>query len=551
MELSIIIPARNEMFLAKTIENILENIGGDTEVIAVCDGNWPDPPVQDHPRVTLIYNPVPIGQRECTNQGVRLSRAKYIMKVDAHCAFDKDFDVKMMKRMQPDYTMAPVMRNLHAFDWVCPDGHRRYQGPSGPCTTCGKDTQREIMWIGKGNPQSDSYCFDNEPHFQYFKEWRSRATYKEQLKSGLTDTMSLQGSCWMLTREKYWELDVCDDRTFGHWGSQGIEVAVKTWLSGGRVCVNHTTWYGHMFRTQGGDFGFPYKISGRQVAKAKQNAKDLFFNNKYPKQVYPLTWLLEKFWPIPGWKGEDLERLNKNTIVKHSPSVGLVYYTDNRLDPKIMQVVQKRLLNCSNGHDIVSVSLNTLDFGRNIVYEGERGYLTYFRQILAGLEASQADIIYLVEHDVLYPKSHFDFIPPTKEYFYYNLNHWQVRTKDGLAVFTYPVQQVCGLCAYRDLLVGHYRRKVAQVEKEGFSRVMGFEPGKRRHGGVDNIEIRNWESPHPYIDIKHGRNLTGFRWDRSQFRRQPQKLEVADEIPYWGKTKGRFSEFLEDALQKV
>ena len=38
-ELSLLIPARSEMFLSQTIENILENIEGDTEVIAVLDGD--------------------------------------------------------------------------------------------------------------------------------------------------------------------------------------------------------------------------------------------------------------------------------------------------------------------------------------------------------------------------------------------------------------------------------------------------------------------------------------------------------------------------------
>ena len=65
-ELSILIPARNEMFLAKTIENILENIEGDTEVIAVLDGAWAEPPINDDPRVTLIYYSERIGQTIAT-----------------------------------------------------------------------------------------------------------------------------------------------------------------------------------------------------------------------------------------------------------------------------------------------------------------------------------------------------------------------------------------------------------------------------------------------------------------------------------------------------
>ncbi len=44
-ELSIIIPSRSEMFLAKTIEDILANIESDTEIIVVLDGNLAEPPI--------------------------------------------------------------------------------------------------------------------------------------------------------------------------------------------------------------------------------------------------------------------------------------------------------------------------------------------------------------------------------------------------------------------------------------------------------------------------------------------------------------------------
>src|SRR3990167_7437010 len=139
-DLSILIPSRNEMFISRTIENILANIEANTEVIAVLDGAWADPPIPQNDRVNVIYVPESIGQRAATNMAARLSKAKYLMKCDAHCAFDKGFDIKMMKEMHDDWTMAPLMKNLHAFDWVCPDGHRRYQGPSGPCLECAKET---------------------------------------------------------------------------------------------------------------------------------------------------------------------------------------------------------------------------------------------------------------------------------------------------------------------------------------------------------------------------------------------------------------------------
>lgn len=309
--LSIIIPSRNERFIKNTVEDILKNKRGDTEIIVGLDEKWADPVLIDHPDVKIFHTSVSIGQRAMCNQCVRLSNAKYIAKTDAHCGFDEGFDVKLMADMKDDWTMVPVMRNLHAFDWVCPEGHRRYQGRSGVCEVCGKPTTRDFKWIGKNNPQSDCYCFNTEPQFQYFREYRKRPEYKEGLKTGLTESMSLQGSFWMLTREKYWELGICDEE-FGSWGSQGIEVAVKTWLSGGKVMVSHKTWYGHMFRTQGGDFGFPYPQSDRKVKENRKLAREFFFNNKFDKAVHPLSWLIKRFYPVSNWDDEALNKLKEN-----------------------------------------------------------------------------------------------------------------------------------------------------------------------------------------------------------------------------------------------
>ena len=228
------------------------------------------------------------------------------MKVDAHCSFDKGFDRKLIEDMQDDWTVVPIMRNLWAFDWKCPKcGFKIYQDKTSVCPTCNIQMKKKMMWIGKNRPQSTSYCFDAEPHFQYFREFNKRYEGKKDL----TETMSLQGSCFMCTREKYWELNLCDEE-LGSWGSQGIEVAVKTWLSGGRVMVNHKTWYAHMFRTKSvNGFGFPYPQSGNEVQKTKKRTKDLLWNYK---GKYKLSWLVEKFWPVPGWSQEDLANLKEN-----------------------------------------------------------------------------------------------------------------------------------------------------------------------------------------------------------------------------------------------
>lgn len=317
-DLSILIPARSEMFVSNTVEDILKNRRGKTEIIVGLDGEWAEPGIVDHPDVRVVYVSESRGQRGMTNMLARLSQAKYVAKCDAHCSFDEGFDVKLMDAMNDhdDWTVVPIMRNLHAFDWKCLEcGKKTYQGPTPTtphgitqCEDCGnkdvKQFKRKVIWYPKPSPQSRSYCFDSEPHFRYFGEFNKRP----EGKGDITPTMSLQGSFFMLTREKYWELSICDE-DFGSWGSQGIEVAVKTWLSGGEVMCVQTTWYAHLFRTQGGNFGFPYPISGKQVAHAKQLAKKNFFESRYGYQKYPLSWLVRKFWPVSGWTDNDLERL--------------------------------------------------------------------------------------------------------------------------------------------------------------------------------------------------------------------------------------------------
>jgi len=304
------------MFLKNTVEDILAHSEAEIEINIVLDGEWANPALEQNDRVNIIYLSQSVGQRAATNLACSLSKAKYVMKVDAHCSFDQGFDRKMLdafKKSGDNVTMVPTMRNLWAFDWKCYHcGWKRYQGPTPEvCEQCGKSDRikRKMLWIAKERPQSNSYSFDSEPHFQYFNEYTKREEYKKALtKDGLTETMSLQGSCFMLTRDKYWELNISDEK-MGSWGNQGIEVACKTWLSGGRVLVNHNTYYAHMFRTQGGDFSFPYQQSGNEVSRTKKRVKDLFWKHKYPNQEKPISWLIKKFSPVPGWSEEQLKEI--------------------------------------------------------------------------------------------------------------------------------------------------------------------------------------------------------------------------------------------------
>jgi glycosyltransferase involved in cell wall biosynthesis len=589
-DLSVLIPARNEEFLQRTIDSVQSAIRADTEIIVVLDGYWPHQGIPQQDNLVIIHRPESIGQRAATNEAARVSTSPYIMKLDAHCSVGEGFDrilLDSVKELGRECVQVPKQFNHHAFDWMCQDcGERRYQGPTAPCKKCGGECEKVIVWQPRKSRQTTSWYFDRELKFGY---WGAFSKTEEGRKE-ISETMSLLGACWFVERDWYWaQLEGMDEK-HGGWGQMGTEIACKTWLSGGRLVCNKRTWFSHMFRTQGGDFGFPYSLTAGAQKRARTYSQDLWRNDKWPKAKRKFSWILDHFHPVKEWHDKEA-RPAKETSEKEavpsggenvpepvragsapalrttSPSKGLVYYSDCRPPTDLLQACHRQLKKSASELPLVAVSLGELPFGRVVLngdrylaMEWQRGILTMFRQILLGLEFLDTDIAYLCEHDMLYHKSHFDLVPERDDAFYYNENTYKVDSKTGQALFYYT-KQTSGLIANRKLLVEHYHRRIAKVvqnqreitakglplRRDGFSRHMGFEPGCHTPPrGVDRYPALRLMSEQPNIDIRHGHNLTPSRWSQKQFRNPKSCLgwTMADEVPGWGKTRGRFDEFL-------
>ena len=107
----------------------------------------------------------------------------------------------------------------------------------------------------------------------------------------------------------------------------------------------------------------------------------------------------------------------------------------------------------------------------------------------------------------MYDPSHFLFTPKKKDVFYYNENTWVVNELTGRGLF-HEQKQVSGLCAYRELLIRHYRKRI----KRKYSwRQIGYEPGVLR--GCSHM-AKVWMSEYPNIDIRHDNNLTTGRFNK-------------------------------------
>jgi len=259
-------------------------------------------------------------------------------------------------------------------------------------------------------------------------------------------------------------------------------------LSGGEVKVNKKTWYAHLFRTQGGDFGFPYPNPGNEQKKAKDTLRDTFLNDKWDKAKHKLSWLIEKFNP-PEW----------------GKTKGIIFYTDNQLKLNIAHKVQNQLNKI--GLPITSASLKPMShFGDNEVINLPRGKEAYFNQIISCLERSKAEIVYFCEHDVLYHPSHFEFTPKDDK-FYFNTNVYKWRYPEAHFVKVNDCKQVSGLVCFRKIALECYKEKLKQLMEDNFDR--HFEPQNDRV---------SFQSEFPIVDIRHGNNFTASRWSIEEFR---------------------------------
>ena len=291
VNVSVIIPSRNEqLYLEKTVRNVLENAGGEIEIIVVLDGWLPSPQIEIpncDGEVVWIHHEKAQGQRASINEAARIAKGEYVMKLDAHCAVGKDFDVILSRDCEYDMTMIPAMFNLDVETWK-----PKYF-----------DDWDKAVRKGKLNPYMHIGWKSGHLRACYYGGDLRREIYEKGKDKPVDETMCCMGPAFFMSKERFWELDGCDEG-HGQWGQQGVEVACKAWLSGGRLMTNKNTWFAHFFRggavPEGHKSGFPYRISQKAIDRARIYSEKLWLENKWPKQTKTLQWLVSKFNP-PTW----------------------------------------------------------------------------------------------------------------------------------------------------------------------------------------------------------------------------------------------------------
>lgn len=285
---SIILPARNEKFLQKTIDCLVENATGEYEIIAGLDGYWPNPPLKDHPNVNLLHMPQSVGMRSMINSLVDIAHGQYIMKIDAHCNIGKGFDETLVESCDENTVCAPRQYSLHDDTWTRNRSKKvvDYYYIEAPAVL--KEEEKGNRNLG----------------FQV-QRWYEYSTRPGIPEKRVDDLMGFQGSCWFMTKNHFYNIEMNDPKSLHNFSYEAVEISLRTWLSGGKVLINKNTWFAHLHK--GKKHGRGYFIAKGRARKAAEYCIDLFMNEKWPKMVHNVQWLVEKFAP-PTWENFDWGR---------------------------------------------------------------------------------------------------------------------------------------------------------------------------------------------------------------------------------------------------
>ena len=223
----------------------------------------------------------------------------------------------------------------------------------------------------------------------------------------------------------------------------------------------------------------------------------------------------------------------------------ILYYTDNiSVSEGLAKAVRKQLLKANL--PIISVSQSPMNFGKNVcIGPIGRSRISMTKQVLLGLDSTNANVIFIVEHDVLYHPSYFKFRPTEINTLYFNQNLWHVRSEDGANFQERHNGAISQLVGYKWGLRSRFMERLDNfVTKAPLLRMQGYDwyRGKNLPEISPWCKFEGWTSAVPSLDIRHGGNLTGkrkFNIDKSQI------------IPGWGDPRNRFKDFIKGAVDNA
>lgn len=286
--LSVVIPSSEDRWLAQTIDDVFAKAAGDVEVIAVINGYTPTRTLPQRAGLTYVYEQR-ASMRGALNAARRHVTGQWVMKTDEHCLFAPGFD-EVLKADCPDHAMLiPRRYSLDAEHWCVednPKGPRDYHYLSNP------------VWSIR---ERDDYSIQG-------MEWPDR-TRERRAGHDVDETMSLQGSCYVMTRAHYERLGPLREQGYGSFAQEPQELGLKTQLGGGVLLTTKRTYYAHLHK--GSRYGRGYRPNRQEIAAGHEFSAWYWVTNQWAERQHDFRWLIEKWMPLPTWPSDVLENWGK------------------------------------------------------------------------------------------------------------------------------------------------------------------------------------------------------------------------------------------------
>jgi hypothetical protein len=212
----------------------------------------------------------------------------------------------------------------------------------------------------------------------------------------------------------------------------------------------------------------------------------------------------------------------------------VIFLTVNHVPEKWAEYHKSVLLEAIGDTPVITVSKNPLDWGMNLIQEGEPSVENIYKNILRACNASKTPYIAIAEDDTLYHKSHFEYRPSMDTYAF-NSHRFGLFTW-GKPMFYYKdrISNAC-MIAPRELVIKSLEDRFTKYPHSNIG-----ELGKEKGTGLDRKKTVLFESDIAVVYLSHTKSLD----PTEQHKSKKMGAVRAIEIPHWGRAEYIRSKFV-------
>ncbi|MGD0077071.1 MAG: glycosyltransferase family 2 protein [Sedimentisphaerales bacterium] len=403
---SAIIIGRNENaeWFNKTITSLFGTATGKLEIIVIVDG-FADPikPLASWGELKVITHPIPQGRRKGINDAVKRATGDYIFIIDAHCRMSEGWDTRLKCACDENTIAVARIKSM------------------------AEDFETELP---------------GDYGFVYISPDCQEKWHTSKMPTGgdlIEPMMGFTGCAWMIRKTDFERLGGYDE-SLGEYGYDGPEWSFKIQLdTDGKVVLRKDVICWHIFGTN-----HEHKLYDAKILPVGEFK--LRMVEKYHDRI---GWLAAQFMPLPEW--------DTKAIVYGSGGPTIVCCTSGLGEKSVIETCIEHLKNMPIDKRVIFVPRDN---------NKQPCHRTYYEQLLMGVsDAEDARFIYIAEHDVLYHPSHFAFMPPRDDTFYFDLNVVWL-TRRGY-IKESPGELLSMMVAPRELLIEWLTHRIKHIDAGG------------------------------------------------------------------------------------